>query len=527
MNALPPLLRTRSHEWDPTRRRFDPVRMLIRTAGQMGAVVAGAPFVGLVYFLIQDMRGVHFSAVRGLFVYVVLPGVMVSGLAVMAFAAWWGSREARRRSDGEPPRRRTPTALAMFSVAGLAMVLVLGAAGFRAVEFMESTTFCGTCHTVMQPQFEAHEISPHAEVACTKCHIGPEAGPVGPGAAAYMEAKIGGLHQTLSVLRDDYDRPIHAPEGKIKPATETCNLCHAPDKNYGVTVREYSSILPDESNTAHRRALAFRVGGGGEGSSPSIHWHATARVWYTATDETRQSIASAGVETESGVVEWTNPGVETPPLAARRLMDCTDCHNRVGHEIPFPGTLLDQAFRDGTLDASLPYLKREALALLGADADGGNVDAQASRVASPGWFDELRRFYEREYPEIAATRGADIDAAIAELKRISSITLYPEMRTDWATYPDNLQHSLPDGLDLDATGNPGCFRCHGTLVNENTGEKLAGTMGGEGCMACHGFGEGEFQLTVPQEAVDPNGCGLCHISLSDEQMDSWLPKAEE
>jgi hypothetical protein len=481
--------------------------------------------------LALDMRGVEFGPLRGIGAYVVLPGVLTLGLVMVAAATWWQRRARGRRdsaSGGGPGRGRPPrygrAAFALLSFAGIAIFLLLGAAGFRAVEFMESSTFCATCHSVMGPQVEAHKVSPHAEVACTACHIGPEAGPVGAGSVAYAKAKIGGMRQTLSTLTGHYDQPVRAAADKIPATNETCERCHAPENDYGVTVRVYRSYLADEANTPHRRVLAFRVGGGEGGVDvPAIHWHATARVWYSATDETRQTIAWTGVETEEGMAEWVNPDSSIVAEESRSLMNCTDCHNRVGHKIPFPGALVDEALRDGRLDASLPYLKREALALLGADGSGADVETQAVRTSSPGWFDELRRFYEREYPGIAATRAEAIDNAIAELKRISRETQFPGMLTNWATYPDNLQHSLPDGLDLDAGGStPGCFRCHGTLVKRDTGERLAGTMGGEGCMACHGFGEGGTEPQLPAEPAGVEGCALCHVSVSNEDAASWL-----
>jgi len=531
MSAMPPL----AHESSLRLPRREPRASFALGAANLllllGGIGAGASAAAVVYFLAIDMQGAEFDAHRGLLAFVALPGLMIFFLALAMVAGWWRRRTAAARPPETEPGRRPPGRRSgrflLLSMTALAVPLLLGAVGFRAVSFMESAKFCAACHGVMGPQVQAHQVSPHAEVACTKCHIGAEAGPVGPGSGEYIKAKIGGMRQTLSVVLNDYDRPIRAPAGKIPHTAETCEGCHSPDKDYGVSVRVYRSYLPDEGNTSHRRVLAFRVGGGGKGEGdndvPAIHWHATARVWYTPADETKQAITWAGVETDEGMVEWTNPNAGPSDPVSRRLMDCTDCHNRIGHEIPFPGALVDQAIREGRLDASLPYLKREALELLGADGTAGDVDRQVARVQTPGWFDELRRFYEQEYPEIASTRASSIDAAIEELKLISAQTLYPDMRTNWQTYPDNLQHSLPDGLDLVAGDSaPGCFRCHGTLQNRITGERLAGTMGGEGCLACHGLAEGGGGVQVPSMPDDVQGCALCHVSVSEEEAGLWL-----
>jgi hypothetical protein len=93
------------------------------------------------------------------------------------------------------------------------------------------------------------------------------------------------------------------------------------------------------------------------------------------------------------------------------------------------------------------------------------------------------------------------------------------MNADWLTYPDNLSHRLPAGLGS-ASGqqNPGCFRCHGTLVNKATGERLAGTMGGEGCLSCHGVtSDGETKIG-PTDPTKTETCALCHVNADMTQL---------
>ena len=95
--------------------------------------------------------------------------------------------------------------------------------------------------------------------------------------------------------------------------------------------------------------------------------------------------------------------------------------------------------------------------------------------------------------------------AIDELERISQQILYPNMKADWVTYPDNLSHQLPEGIKLAAgQDNPGCFRCHGTLVKSTTQELLPGTMGGNSCLACHGSGDAS---NMQISAADPTTSG--------------------
>ena len=97
---------------------------------------------------------------------------------------------------------------------------------YGAVSYMESVTFCGqTCHTVMQPEFTAYQNSPHSHVECVKCHIGP-------GAGWFVKSKLSGVGQVFAVTFNTYPKPIPTPVHNLRPARETCEACHWPQK-YG------------------------------------------------------------------------------------------------------------------------------------------------------------------------------------------------------------------------------------------------------------------------------------------------------
>src|SRR5438067_2509899 len=95
-----------------------------------------------------------------------------------------------------------------------------------AVGYMESVTFCGqSCHTVMQPEYTAYQSSPHSHVECVKCHIGP-------GASWFVKSKLSGVGQVFAVTFKTYPKPIPTPVHNLRPARETCETCHWPQK-YG------------------------------------------------------------------------------------------------------------------------------------------------------------------------------------------------------------------------------------------------------------------------------------------------------
>lgn len=493
----------------------------------MGAFVALIGVGGSGFALVAGFLDSDPSAVKGILGYVIMPSVALGGVALMLTGVVLGAWRQARAAAGEGAivgvhveigSARQLLGIGAFAIIAIGSISVVGGTTYRAIEFTESTTFCGTCHTVMQPEVDAHLTSPHAEVACTKCHIAYQTGPLGPNTTAYIESKIGGVRQMISVLTNSYPRPVRAPSSKIPSTNTTCEGCHSPTKDYGTVIRTYTTYGTDQNNTRSTRTLAFDVGGGPTDPN-GIHWHATAKVYYRATDDSKQTIAWVGVETSKGLEQWVNPNVPLAQGGAKTLMSCIDCHNRVGHRIPSPDELVDQALEGGRIDRTLPYVKSEALKLLGANGEGANPDLLAADFKQPNWFNQLEGFYIANYPDIAVSKHDAIRNAIDELKRISGEILYPSMKADWLTYPDNLSHNLPDGIQLAAgQDNPGCFRCHGTLVNTTTKQLLPGTQGGTSCLTCHGGGSPANMSIAAGDPTNTQACTICHVNVNPNEL---------
>lgn len=491
----------------------------------LGGFLALVAFGGLVFFLGIQALQVEPSPYIGLVVYLGLPVVLATGLVLVPAGMLWEARrraKAAQRGIGVPPALvidfgnvRHLAGVLVFATLTVLILGVFGATGFGAVEYMESPSFCGgTCHTVMEPQYEPYKRSAHAEVNCTACHIGP-------GASWFVQSKLSGVKQLFAVVLDTYPKPIPAPIDHLRPARDTCEGCHWREKAYGMFLRVYRTYLPDESNSQHLRALAFRVGTGGSEleEAGGVHWHTAARVWYQTVDKERQEMATVRVETDSGVEVWTNPDVKPgTALQPERLMDCIDCHNRAAHKIPAPDELVDQALTAGVLDVELPYLKREALRLLGQDGSQPAAAELVSRWNSDGWFEQLSKFYEEYYPSIAESHAESIQTAIEQLKSISEEVAYPDMLTTWLTYSDNRGHPGLEGV------NRGCFRCHTTLIKADDGERLPGGVGGSGCLACHDLGEEGPEL-LGGDTINTPECAYCHVSIPVEGIERHLPDA--
>ena len=112
-------------------------------------------------------------------------------------------------------------------------------------------------------------------------------------------------------------------------------------------MRIVTRFADDEKSTRLETVLVMKVG--------AIHWHAAPRtVVRFRADESRATIR----EVETG---------GDPNDASWRVMECTDCHNRVGHLARSAEDEVDLALADGRLDRTLPFLKREAMKAGGFD----------------------------------------------------------------------------------------------------------------------------------------------------------------
>src|SRR5262249_49709145 len=136
---------------------------------------------------------------------------------------------------------------------------------YSAVEYMDGQRFCGqVCHTVMRPEFTAYQLSPHARVACVECHIGP-------GASWFVKSKLSGTWQLIAVATHSYPRPIPSPVANLRPARETCEHCHWPQRFTGDKMLVHTEFAEDEQNTAATTVLLMKVGGRAWNGTVGIH----------------------------------------------------------------------------------------------------------------------------------------------------------------------------------------------------------------------------------------------------------------
>jgi len=446
--------------------------------GFLGINLTSFAGVLLVILLVLESTGGAANPYIGIVTFMILPALFVAGLLLMPLGHYLArKRQARGQSDAalfpilDLNRGQTRNRFVIFLIVTLVNVSLLAVATYHGIEFMDSVEFCGeTCHEVMHPELTAYLNSPHSRVRCVDCHIGP-------GASWFVKSKLSGTRQVFAAMLKTYPRPIPTPVHNLRPALETCEQCHWPQKFHGNKLVVKTHFQDDEANTPMKSVLALRIGGGQDlpSGEASIHWHINNRVEYLS-DENREQMYWVLAERPDGTVrEYFRPGLAAadPPTFAslpdslkhhpKREMDCVDCHNRPTHIYKPALMALDEAMTLGRVPADLPYLHREAMAAL--QESYPDKETGLARIR-----ERLGSFYRTEYPDLARERAADVEAAVNGVSRVYADNVFPAMNISWDTYPNHIGHQY----------FPGCFRCHDDEMATAEGETIA-----QDCASCH------------------------------------------
>jgi nitrate/TMAO reductase-like tetraheme cytochrome c subunit len=442
----------------------------ISAIGAMIALLSALTFLALLGLsFYSDQENPYF----GIFMYMVLPPVLVAGLLLIPLGMWRRWRQWKRtgettarwpRIDLNEPQQRNG---ALVFVLGTFIVIgIMGVGSYGAFEYSESVQFCGTtCHTVMQPEYVTYQNSPHARVPCTSCHVGP-------GAGWYVKSKLSGAYQVYSVARHLYPTPIETPIKNLRPAQETCEQCHWPEKIYGAQQRTLHHYKYDDDNTHWPIEMLIKTGGGDPLSGQAgIHWHMNigVEVHYIARDVKRQEIPWIEVrDKRSGRVtvyedsEKPLTAKERQTLVARR-MDCMDCHNRPSHTYRAPDRAVDDLMLRGDIDASVPGMKSQAVAAMAGDYK--TPEAAMQTIAT-----SITEYYRTKQPDVYAAKQEQIQRSITGVQKAYNNNVFPLMKASWTSYPNNLGHLY----------NPGCMRCHDGKHTSKQGITIT-----HDCNACH------------------------------------------
>ena len=479
----------------------------------VGLIIGTSGLISAIFLLAFDFMAGGENPYLGIFTFMVAPGVFVTGLILTTVGALRMRR--RMRTEGAV-KDRMPVidlnnrahfrTLVVSLVGGLLLIGMSAVGTYRAYHFTESVAFCGTtCHTVMKPEHTAFLASPHANVQCTTCHIGP-------GADWFVKSKVNGLRQVWNTAFNLFPRPISTPIHNLRPAKETCYTCHWPDKFFGSVLMNRTYFRSDSKvNAPWTVQMLINVGGGDirHGGGQGIHWHMMVdnKIEYVAADEKRLSIPWVRQTKADGTVHVykTTDTNYTDHLASLdlakedvRTMDCIDCHNRPSHQYHSPERSVNESMMAGMIDATLPYVKQRSVELL-----DGEYETEVEALAA------IEDGFREAYPD----GGANVDQAIEQVQRIYSQNFFPEMKVSWRAYPDHIGHMT----------SPGCFRCHdGKHINE-AGEPIRND-----CNVCHtiiaqgkgtevqSISSGGLEFEHPEDvgdAYETQRCDECHDGM--------------
>ena len=447
--------------------RFDLPSAARNPISLIGVAIATAMAVVFLALLALEIGGQIDNPYLGLLLFIAVPAVFLFGLVLVPIGVWRQHRRiaAGRATDEWPvvDLRLPRTRVVIFTVALLTSfnVLLFSLAAYGAVHHMESAEFCGTtCHTVMEPEYAAYKVSSHSRVTCVSCHVGP-------GAGALVESKLAGTRQLWTLFTDNVPKPVPAPVKGMRAAREVCESCHWSEKSHGDKLRQVHEYADDEKSTETITMLQLHVGGGRAetGTGSGIHWHMNIenRVEYIATDAQRQVIPWVKfTDREGRVKEYTIEGTTPETLAAgeRREMDCLDCHNRPAHTFePAPERAVDNAISLGHIPRTLPFARKEAVAAL--------KDPYPSHEAAMAGIDRRLR---EAYKPIAGSSAEALARTIAGVQTIYANNIFPSMKVNWGTYPNNIGHVFFNG----------CFRCHDDEHKAPDGSVIK-----QDCESCH------------------------------------------
>jgi len=327
-----------------------------------------------------------------------------------------------------------------YAILGVLTLVLLTAAAY-GWEYTNSPEFCGTsCHT-MPPEYTSYLTSPHARIDCVDCHIGEGF------ITTKITRKAGDLRHVIATAFNTYEFPIRVRT--MRPARETCELCHFPEKFSDDSLREIKRYENNLENTPNSIYLTMSTGGGSErqGLGRGIHWHIENPVLYLPSDKLEQEIPYVRyMDSEGQVSEYIDieSGFDSANINEEDLveMDCITCHNRITHLVLPPEDTVDQLIARGLISQDIPEIRRK-----GIEVYSQIFDSTEMGLISIAGLDDYYRVY---YPEYYAANQDTVKDAIEALQDAYANSVYPEQNSDWNTHSNNIGHK----------DSPGCFRCH-------------------------------------------------------------------
>jgi len=411
----------------------------------------------------------------GLFIYIVLPGFMIFGLLLIPIGMIRARKEQSKlsnRADARFPRidlndQRHRNAFIIFTISTIIILFLSTLGSFRAFHMTESVEFCGTlCHEVMEPENTAYMKSPHANVSCVECHVGS-------GASWYVKSKISGLHQVIAVITNDFPRPVETPLHDLRPAMETCEKCHWPQKFYSRSLWTNKYFLADSLNSEWDVTLQMKTGPEFRalGLKEGIHWHINpdVNIEYISENNKREVITYVKYSNKSTGEIYTYFNENSPVTdsilgtSENRTMDCIDCHNRPSHNYNSPTVYFDKAMLTGAVSKQIPFIKKVVMGILTEKFT--DRDTALMKIE-----DGIMNYYKSNYGDFYIANKTLVDSSIHAIQRSYNQNTFPSMKVSYDMYPEHIGHLETEG----------CFRCHNDQFRTDSGRVIK-----KDCNLCH------------------------------------------
>ena len=310
-----------------------------------------------------------------------------------------------------------------IAATALVNIIIASQLSYSAVRYMETPNFCGTTCHVMRPEFAAYQVAAHSKVECASC-------PRGIGASSFVRSKLNGVRQVVHLAFNSYPRPIPPPLEKLRPATETCESCHARRRFFGDRMRDLASFGSDEQNTLTHTVLMMHLGTGGPHSSGvhGAHLGEGVTLRYYAADDVRQNIPVRGVHRgrqDDGLCRARSQAGTGGDFAPCSVLTAIIARRTPSSFLNEPWTV---PCPFGDISPALPFAKKQGLEILKQTYATGE-DAAAK---IPAAFED---FFRKSYPQIYAQLHDDVVRSAGALLGVYQRNVFPEMKITWGTYP--------------------------------------------------------------------------------------------
>jgi nitrate/TMAO reductase-like tetraheme cytochrome c subunit len=441
----------------------------------IGALISGLNLLLIIVLFIISTIFNKSNTYLGLFIYIILPGFFILGLIMIPV----GMALTRKRLKGvsENERKRLPVvdlnnpqhknAFIIFTIITIIVLFLSTYGSFEAFHLTESVEFCGTlCHKVMEPEYTAYQNSPHANVTCVECHVGS-------GASWYVKSKLSGLHQVYAVLTKTYPSPIETPLHDLRPARETCEKCHWPQKFYSRTLQTNRYFLADSLNSEWDIILQMKIGPEYKepGFNEGIHWHInpSVNIEYISENDKREVITYVKYTNKKTgeVTIFKNPDISVSDslitASENRTMDCIDCHNRPSHNYNSPPVYFDKSMLTGNIRKEIPFIKKTAMGILRNTFT--SKDTALLQIK-----DGIVNYYKTDYSDFFNAHSAMISESVESIQNAFSQNTFPGMKVTYDAYPEHIGHLETEG----------CFRCHNDAFISENGKRIS-----KNCNLCH------------------------------------------